>query len=161
MDSSPCPLSKHSSPLGERTNHQFIRSVRSDWETTVLKGRDLCHLGLICLLDVRAKISQVKVHGLHNIMLWMLNASYLWHSKKARFSVDIKLLLMREDQTIWNAPHSNKHFNLHRQFRTMDLIRSRLSCSAVERHAYFISKFLHRRWDAKVRRRQSEHSLSY
>lgn len=33
------PLSKHVFPLCERTNHQLIRSIRSDSETNVLKGR--------------------------------------------------------------------------------------------------------------------------
>ena len=39
MGTSQCPLSKHVFPLCERTNHQLIRSIRSDLETNVLKGR--------------------------------------------------------------------------------------------------------------------------
>ena len=34
-----CPLSKHVSPLCERTIHQLITTMRSDLETTNLKWR--------------------------------------------------------------------------------------------------------------------------
>ena len=46
LDSPQCPLSKHVSPLCERTNHHLIRSMRSDLETTVVKGRELAPWGL-------------------------------------------------------------------------------------------------------------------
>ena len=39
MDYSECRLSKNVSPLCERKFHQLIRSIRSDLETIVLKGR--------------------------------------------------------------------------------------------------------------------------
>lgn len=146
MDSSLCPLSKHSCPLGESTNHQFIRSIRSDWETTVLNGRDLCHLGLICLLDVRAKISQVKVHGLHNIILWMLKASICETLKKVQFSVEIKLLLVQEDQMIWNSESAVLLIQVSTSTSTDDFGRWIWLVSAAQQlrimHIrYFISSF--------------------
>ena len=65
MDSPQCPLSKHISPLCERTNRHLIRSMRSDLETTVVKRRELAPRGLLnaAVLKSLKFFCQVLQHG--------------------------------------------------------------------------------------------------